>query len=65
MNRKEYDNRWDAELVNPGFTMEEYEANKSAIGRYCANCNRFLLSDESIQCYPCAAITGDNFSNED
>ena len=22
---KEYQNRWDKQLVNPGFTMEEYE----------------------------------------
>lgn len=23
--RKEYNDRWNAPLVNPGFTMEEYE----------------------------------------
>lgn len=27
--RKEYNNRWDAPLVNPGFTMCEYEANRA------------------------------------
>lgn len=28
--RKEYNNRWDAPLVNPGFTLAEYEAKRDA-----------------------------------
>lgn len=26
--RKEYNDRWNAPLVNPGFTMEEYELSR-------------------------------------
>jgi hypothetical protein len=26
--RKEYNDRWNAPLVNPGFTLEQYEAQK-------------------------------------
>lgn len=26
--RKEYNDRWNAPLVNPGFTMAEYEARR-------------------------------------
>lgn len=27
-NRKEYNDRWNAPLVNPGFTLAEYEAKR-------------------------------------
>ena len=32
MLRKEYDNRQDAKLVNPGFTLPEYETRNDIFG---------------------------------
>ena len=47
-NRKEYNNRLDAKLVNPFFTIEECEANRVSRAKTDAEiCNQFekMLSD--------------------
>lgn len=50
--RKEYKNRWDAKLVNPAFTLDEYEKSRN---RACKECKGALdTSDTEVNtCFEC------------
>lgn len=54
--RKEYNDRWNAPLVNPGVTFEEYEEKRKKV-RQCNDCGVILGTQDSeiITCYSCYA----------
>lgn len=50
--RKEYNDRWNAPLVNPGFTLPEYEAQRTkdavqAEKAVSKNADRFYSADKA------------------
>lgn len=55
MARKEYNDRWFAPLVNPGFTLAEYEASREKVtNKNCLDCKTditFSLFDTCHDCY--------------
>ena len=63
-NRKEYVNRYDAPIVNPGFTLKEHfamliesEANKPI--KKCSQCNIEIENIFAI-CHNCFEVTWAN-----
>lgn len=50
--RKEYENRWDAPLVNPGFTMAEYDRDNGTFP--CLYCQKPIpIETTYLSCNDC------------
>lgn len=48
--RKEYNDRWNAQLVNPGFTLDQYEKERTKHRREMAECTCIydFISDQHM-----------------